>query len=141
MTLARTPDWPERLAAYLTEMRPRRYVLGRHDCASFAAGAVRAITGADVLPLRWETPAEAVAVLRRLGGLQAAVRAVLPQLATPALAQRGDVLLIRAPVADGRALRQWLAVADGQRWWSPSATGLECGSVHWATAAWGVGHG
>lgn len=137
----RLPDWPERLAAYLAEMRPRRYVLGSHDCVSFAAGAVRAITGADVLPLHWSSPAEAVAALRRMGGLRAAVQSVLPPLAVPTLAQRGDVVLVRAAVADRRALRQWLAVVDGPRWWAPAVTGLESGPLDLAAQAWGVGHG
>jgi len=140
-TIQRLPDWPERLAAYLAQMRPHRYVLGGNDCARFAAGAVHAITGQDVLPVQWATPAEAARQLRQLGGMAAAVGGVLPALPGPALAQRGDVVLVHAPVHGGRAMRQWLAVADGSRWWVPSATGLASGPMALACRAWGVGHG
>lgn len=139
--MTRLPDWPERLAAYLAACRPLRYVLGRHDCVGFAAGAVQAVTGAQVLPVQWSTPAEAARALRAVGGLRRAVDAVLPRLSVPALAQRGDVVLVRVPVANGRAARQWLAVADGPRWWAPSLTGLESGPMDCAALAWGVGHG
>lgn len=138
--MTRLPDWPERLAAYLAAMRPLRYCLGRHDCATFAAGAVHAVTGLDVRPLPWRSPVEASRVLRQLGGMRAAVGAVLQPLASPQLAQRGDVVLVQAPAHDGRARRQWLAVADGSRWWAPAVTGLESGSMAAAVAAWGVGH-
>lgn len=139
--LARLPDWPERLAAYLAHARPLRFTWGTHDCVTFAAGAVQAITGQDVLPLRWPDAAHAARALRRLGGLPAAVGLMLPALATPGLAQRGDVVLVQASVHGGRARRQWLGLADGHRWWTPSATGLESGPMDSACKAWGVGHG
>lgn len=141
MSIQRLPDWPERLAAYMAAMRPRRYVLGQHDCAQFAAGAVQAVTGRNVLLAQWRDVSEALQVLRAQRGLRAAVDAVLPRLAVPALAQRGDVVLVQAAVGGGRARRQWLAVADGARWWCPAVTGLESGPAELAVVAWGVGHG
>lgn len=140
MTLRRLPDWPERLAAYLAEQRPHRFAWGAHDCAGFAAGAVLAITGRQVLQVQWAGVADAVRQLRDLGGLQAAVDKVLPRLSSPALAQRGDVVLAQHPVADGRARRQFLAVADGPRCWVPSVTGLHSVPMGLAVQAWGVGH-
>jgi hypothetical protein len=140
-TLRRLPDWPERWAAYLVAMRPHRFAWGSHDCARFAAGAVQAITGQPATTLQWSGPADAARLLRRLGTLADAVGQVLPELATPSLAQRGDVVLVRAPVHGGRAVRQWLAVADGPHWWVPSATGLASGPMALAHRAWGVGHG
>lgn len=139
--MTRLPDWPERLAAYLAEQRPHRFAWGTHDCVRFAAGAAAAVTGADPLPLRWAGPAEAVRLLRQRGGLAGAVDGVLQRLPSPALAQRGDVVLVQQPVAGGRARRQLLAVADGPRWWAPSATGLFSGPMHAAVVAWGVGRG
>ena len=139
--LRRLPDWPERLAAYLAAMRPHRFAWGTHDCVQFAGGAVQAVTGQQVLALQWASMAEAVRLLRSIGTLAQAVGQVLPELAGPALAQRGDVVLVQAAVHNGRAVRQWLAVADGTLWWVPSATGLACGSMALAQRAWGVGHG
>lgn len=139
--LRRLPDWPERLADYLAAMRPHRFAWGTHDCVRFAAGAVHAITGQEPTALQWQGAGDAARLLRRLGTLADAVGQVLPELATPALAQRGDVVLVRAGVHGGRAMRQWLAVADGPHWWVPSATGLASGPMQMAHRAWGVGHG
>lgn len=140
-TITRLPDWPERLAAYLLANAGRRFAWGAHDCVRFAAGAVQTITGRDLLPADWADRTGAARLLRALGGLPAAVGSVLPELPGPALAQRGDVLLVAAPVAGGRALRRWLAVADGARWWVPGPAGLTCGPAALAVRAWGVGHG
>jgi len=46
--LARLPDWRPRLQAYLRDVANRPFAYGSHDCALFAAGAVAAITGADL---------------------------------------------------------------------------------------------
>lgn len=43
----RRPDWDERLSAYLTTMAAEPHAYGRHDCMTFAAGAVKALTGRD----------------------------------------------------------------------------------------------
>lgn len=139
--LARYIDWPERLAAYLAQARPLPFAWGTHDCVTFAAGAVHAITGQQVLPLSWPDASHAARALRSMGGLPAAVGSVLPALAAPELAQRGDVVLVQTSVHGGRARRQWLGLVDGNRWWTPSATGLKSGPMDSACRAWGVGHG
>ena len=46
--IARLPDWRPRLVAYLEEVRTRPFAYGAHDCALFAADAVRAMTGTDL---------------------------------------------------------------------------------------------
>ena len=43
----RFEDWPVRLAKYIEESRNKPFQWGEHDCAIFAAGAVKAITGID----------------------------------------------------------------------------------------------
>lgn len=43
----RRADWHQRLCAWLAEAADRPFQPGRHDCAIFAAGAVKAITGKD----------------------------------------------------------------------------------------------
>jgi hypothetical protein len=139
--LRRLPDWPERLAGYLSAMRPHRFAWGTHDCVRFAAGAVHAVTGQQPTALQWDSPAAAARLLRRVGTLAQAVGQVLPELPAPTLAQRGDVVLVQMPVHGGRAQRQWLAVADGPQWWVPSVTGLASGPMDLAHRAWGVGHG
>lgn len=138
--LQRLPDWPERLAAYLHQHRHVAFNWGSTDCARFAAGAVLATTGRDVLQqFSWADKTTAVRQLRQAGGLRAAVGKVLPPLASPAWAQRGDVLLVQASAPAGRLLRRWLAVADGNRWLAPDAAGLCAGPISMAVMAWGVG--
>ncbi|MFN4191809.1 MAG: DUF6950 family protein [Tabrizicola sp.] len=43
----RLPDWRSRLNDYLGEVAPADFRYGSNDCALFAAGAVRAMTGHD----------------------------------------------------------------------------------------------
>lgn len=138
MTINRLPDWPERLAAHIAAHRGAAFAWGRCDCVAFAAGAALAITGRELLPARWHSAADAARLLRTLGGLRGAVSSVLPALPSPALAQRGDVVLVAAP---GRVRRHWLAVCDGARWWAPGRQALDSGPMASAVAAWGVGHG
>lgn len=137
--LRRLHDWPERLAAYLARQLNTRFEWGTHDCVLFAAGAVQAITGAQVLPVQWASRAAAAQALRSRGGLVAAVDGVLPRIASPAHAWRGDVVLVTAPM--GGAARRWLAVCDSGRWWAPAPAGLSCGPMAQAVQAWGVAHG
>lgn len=138
-TLHRLPGWPERLADYLAAHLHTSFAWGSHDCVRFAAGAVRAVTGLDVLPVQWASRAAAVQALRQHGGLVAAVDGVLPRLPATAQAWRGDVVLVQAP--DGAVVRRWLAVCDSGRWWAPARGGLSCGPMAEAVAAWGVAHG
>lgn len=132
--MTRLPDWPARLAAYLEAQRVQPFAWGSNDCVLFAAGAVRAITGADLLPVqRWQSVREASRLLVRLGGLRAALDARLPAVPL-AYAQRGDVLLVTGP-------RVQLAIADADGWLAPSRHGLVRGHMQHALAAWGVGRG
>lgn len=43
----RLTDWQGRLTEYLNATTQRRFRPGRHDCALFVAGAVKAMTGVD----------------------------------------------------------------------------------------------
>lgn len=44
----RRNDWRPRLTAYLADVAREPFVMGKHDCALFAAGAVKAMTGRDI---------------------------------------------------------------------------------------------
>lgn len=68
----------------------------QNDCISYGVGWVKAQTGVDLLEgsgLRWGSALGAARVLKRLGGLEAAVDARLPRVAT-SMAARGDLGLI-----------------------------------------------
>lgn len=48
MTFIRVPGWHSSLTAYLADVARTPFVYGQHDCALFAADAVRVMTGVDL---------------------------------------------------------------------------------------------
>lgn len=124
---ARLPDWPERLAAYIEQRRHVPFAWGDNDCASFAAGAVAAMTGltvAEVLPEGWLWRDEAEARLRLLDlhGVRRACQRLLGKPVTgpaAAMAARGAVVCVRIGGLNT------LGVAGGNlRWCAPGEQGL-----------------
>lgn len=102
------------------------------DCVTFAAACVRAQTGVDLVAgvgSRWTTARGATRVLRRHGGLAAAVDGVLPAI-TPARAARGDVGL--ASLGD----RECLVIFEGATVVGPGLSGLVRLPREAATRAW-----
>ena len=125
----RRPDWPELLAAYVEQHRGTPFAWGAHDCCTFAAGAVKAMTGTLPALPAYADEREAMRALRDLGGLREAVtRLFEPTLV--ALAQRGDLLLVKQDERD------MLAVCIGRHWVAPGEHGLVFGEG--AVLAWRV---
>lgn len=95
--MTRKPDWEARLAAYLEPLRTRVFAWGRHDCCTFAAGAVLAMTEADPMPEfrgRYSTAIGSARALSRYGaGTLAATLDAKFDAVAPALAQRGDIVM------------------------------------------------
>ena len=121
----RLADWPERLAAYLDARRHVPFSWGTNDCATFALGGIRALTGArlaDLLPGVWANEPEAAAMLRQLGGLETAAIGVLGEPVRgrlAATAPRGWVVLAHL------LERPTLGLAAGNGWWcGPGPAGL-----------------
>ena len=82
------------LVRYLVEMAavPFTEAGGDNDCGRFAAGAVQAQTGRNPLgKLHWTTPRGAARMLRRHGGIEGLVTALLGPPIAPSQAQRGDI--------------------------------------------------
>lgn len=128
----RLPNWPRLLDEYVDAARLQPFGWGALDCCTFAAGAVRVITG-RVVPLpAWSGRRAAVDVLRRLGGLRAAADRHLGDMQPAPAARRGDVLLLQQ---QGRDL---LAVCLGHAWAAPARYGLAFGPAHEALGAWGI---
>jgi hypothetical protein len=131
--MTRFDDWPERLLACVAAARARPFAWGSHDCGLFAADCVRVMTGADPAASYRRCYASkhgAYAVLRRgagAGGVRAGFKtaptgaalaaawtaALGMPLASPNLAQRGDVVLVesRAGAACGVVLGGVIAAA------------------------------
>jgi len=131
----RAQNWPEALAAHIEQRRTMPHQWGSNDCCTFAADAVRAMTGTDPMAdLRGIKTAAAVARLLRKTPLQKLVTQRLGEpLASPLLAQRGDVVLV--PQGD----EHLLAVCLGEVWAAPGLQGLEVGDMQRAVTAWAIG--
>lgn len=136
----RAIDWEQRLFALIESARRKPFAWGTHDCCTFAADAVEAVTGQrPALPGSWSTPTGALRVASREGGLPDAVSAVLGHEPGNAwLAQRGDVLLLSQPSFDGYAL----AVCAGGVAYAPGPEGLVAIRLDApeVLGAWRVGH-
>lgn len=92
-----------------------------NDCISFAALAVQALTGDDVLARcghDWAGRRGALRVLAKVGGRAAAADLMLTRLPSPAFAHRGDVGLVETPAFAS------LVVVEGQLLVAPGASGL-----------------
>ena len=93
----RKPDWEARLAAYLEPLRTRPFAWGRHDCCTFAAGAVAAMTDVDPMPEfrgHYSTAIGSARALRRFGaGTLAATLDAKFEAVPASLAQRGDIVM------------------------------------------------
>lgn len=127
----RYPDWPERLAAYLSARRRMPFAWGTNDCAIFAADCVLDLTGTDPAA-RWrgyETEEAAREIVDAAGGMRALVALTERPIA---FAQRGDVVLA-AP--DGR---ETFGVCVGDLYAAPGLTRIVYRSMSEALAAFEV---
>jgi len=137
----RLPDWEARLAAYLEPLRLRPFAWGKHDCCTFSAGAVEAMTGVDPMPEfrgHYSTAIGSARALRRFGAgdLASTLDAKFESVA-PALAQRGDIVMssgllgiclgpfLVAVGAEGE--REGLIRIERARWDAPRAWRVQYG--------------
>ncbi len=96
----RYSDWPVRLNAYILEAQKDQFKMGTHDCCTFAAGAVEAMTGVDPMPEfrgkydGWRSSAKA---LKKLGAGTTSLYDTLCAKFGPPLAgvygQKGDIVM------------------------------------------------
>ena len=98
----RISNWPRALDAYVEACRHRPFTWGRHDCLLFAAGAVKAIAGADPAKGKrgkYRSEAGAQKLIHANGGwhklITACAKGVGMKPVKTALAQRGDVVTAR----------------------------------------------
>lgn len=128
-------DWEARLSAYLDPLRLMPFEWGRHDCCTFAAGAVYAMTGFDHMAEfrgRYTTRIGSLRALKRFGA--GALAPTLDQKFTPiaaATAQRGDIVMSGGAlgICMGAALiavgsvgdREGLVLIERAKWDEPFA--------------------
>lgn len=83
----------EELIRYLAERGslPHEWGSDANDCISFLAAAIEAQTGrAQLGRLKWKNERQALTLLKKLGGIEAALDARFERIA-PAHAHRGDI--------------------------------------------------
>lgn len=117
----RLPDWQARLAAYVASHQRTPFADGRNDCATFAAGAVEAMTGRDPMHAwrGYDLIADGLRDLRAAGFKDhIAFAASLFNEIHPAHAHVGDLAVIRGD--EGLAL----AVFAGEFVLHPGPRGL-----------------
>jgi len=139
--VTRLPGWESRLYALERDSREFAFVWGMHDCCTFAAAAIEAVTGQPVsLPGPYESARQAHRLLKARSGLQAAVTAILGvEASAPQFAQRGDLVLVSQPKS---LQRHALAVCYGAFAYAPGDDGLV--SIQMKSpdvlAVWHIGH-
>lgn len=124
----RRQDWPERLAEYLEAAHARPFRYGAHDCGTFAAGAVEAVTGVNPIADLTYDRKGAIAIME--GGLHAFAAERLGPEIRAAFAQRGDVVGF---IWQGR---ETLGVCAGTHIAAPGPDGLLYVPMSTAVKAW-----
>lgn len=112
---------------------PHAWGRRNNDCAAFADGAVKALTGKGVLGrLAWNDERAARRTLKRQGGMEAALDARFERIAT-AHAHRGDI----AGVPDD-SFGIHPTIVEGATLCSPGSRGLKRQPRSDAVIAWNV---
>jgi hypothetical protein len=124
--------------------RHRPFAWGRHDCVTFAAACIEAVTGRNPIHALdpWHSQEEAGATIRSLAGrqrLQVAIDRIMAEHGWPAidprLLGRGDLCL----VAGGKG--RFAAICLGNTLAAPSEEGLSFFLRESAIAAWRIDGG
>lgn len=93
--MKRFDDWERRLSDAIDARRFTSLDWGKHDCVTFAAECVKAMTGCALIDPTWSSEDEATDQLDKAGGLIQAVTSVLGDpLRVAQGAMRGDVAVI-----------------------------------------------
>lgn len=139
--------WEAHLAALISARAAAPFAWGTQDCVTFAADAVQAITGADpIAGIRgtWHDAAGAEAAIAAFfgcpGRIDQATHAMAQRQAwpevPPALAQRGDLVLVPAGPPSGGLVVP--AICTGERAMHPGSAGLVATPMTRAIRAWSI---
>jgi hypothetical protein len=130
--MMRRQDWAEAMSAYIDTVRDTPFAWGLHDCSTFAAGAVRAMTD-RVVEMPSVPSARAYAdLLHERGSLLGLTRGVLGEDKPVSFANRGDVVLL--DLED----RPFLGICIGIEAVCPGPDGVIAVPMSCAIAAWAV---
>jgi hypothetical protein len=104
--MRRREDWLPRLAVVLERAAAKPFVWGSHDCWTFAADCIEAVTGERPAPAwlgRYTSHAGALRHVRKAGfaDMAAAFDATIGPRGPIGLAARGDIVLVAIDGAEG----------------------------------------
>jgi hypothetical protein len=128
-------DWTSALQEKIQFFEKEPFVWGSHDCFTFAADCVLAMTGEDRMSKHrgaYKTELGANRKLKRLGGVAAAVSTELGKPIDPKFAQRGDVVCFPALMGDTMGICLGGVIA------SPMLTGVGYTPMSLAAQAWRI---
>lgn len=111
---------------------PHEWGSDKNDCVSFCLGAIEAQTGVRLVKRKWASRASALRILKRLGGMEAAIDRHLKRI-PPSLARHGDI----GGVPDG-LLGISPAVVEGETLVAPGPKGNRRLKRREMTIAWSV---
>jgi Domain of unknown function (DUF6950) len=138
----RCPNWDLKLDAAISAVAARPFQWGAHDCCTFAADIVKAITGRDPMKAMrgYKSEAEARAFLKQKGwpGVYRALYAVLGKSVPVAQAQRGDVVFAKLEGASF-AMQSGAGICLGKVSAFPGDVGLVFVPTHKVSKAWPIG--
>lgn len=97
ISLTRLDKWEDRLSQYISSVRDTPFVWGAHDCCIFAADAIQAMTGIDLMPEErgcYDSSTSAMLLLKRQGFASAEQKLdSLLEVIPIGRAHRGDIAL------------------------------------------------
>lgn len=137
--ITRNHDWDVVLAREIDLARNRSFTWGSFDCATWACDVIREMTGTDLAADfrgKYESRAEARAIINQYGSLEDLVRAVggLPEI-NPTMACRGDLVLV---TQTGGRKALGLVGTDARYAVCTGATGVVFVPMNQATHVWRV---
>lgn len=96
-------NWQVALYAQIESFNAKPFDWATHNCCTFTADCVLAMTGVDAMAAvrgGYKTARGAARKMTQAGGMVAAISAKLGEPLAPALAQRGDVVCFSSPLGD-----------------------------------------
>lgn len=131
----RNLNWAIALQNQITQFNEKPFAWGTHDCFTFAADCVQAMTGEDKMAKYrggYKTELGANKKLKRMGGVEAAISSVLGEPIDPVFAKRGDVVYFNGLLGDTAG------ICVGSKIAAPATAGVGFIPMSQAVKAWSV---
>lgn len=127
-------NWIVLLHEQINIFQHKPFAWGSHDCCTFAADCILAMTGTDVMAGQrtYKSQAGANRKMKVAGGMAPLIDGLLDTPIDPAFAQRGDVVCFRSPLGDAAGICMGVTIA------APGPLGVFYSPMAQAYQAWRV---